>query len=70
MRRFAFVGFAALSFSLLTVALTGCRPDAAVERGAVIDAGSNTSEKDVKKADTPNMTEPTKNTQPPLKKVQ
>ena len=55
---------ASLSFSL-----TGCKPDAAVERGATVGAGPGTPETQ-KKFGAPIVTEPKTNKTQPLNKVQ
>ena len=65
MKRLAFVAIALLSLPVL-----GCKPDAAVKRGEVIDAGPSTSDKDVKKPGQPVVIDPKTDTQRPVKQVQ
>ncbi len=65
MKRIAF-----LAITVLFVSLLGCKPDAAVKRGEVIDAGPSTSDKDVKKPGQPVVTEPKIDKESPVKQVQ
>jgi hypothetical protein len=65
MKPFAFVAIAVVAFSL-----AGCKPDAALKRGEVIDAGPSASDKDVKKSGQPVVIEPKTDKENPVKQVQ
>jgi len=58
-----------LLLATLTLGMTGCRPDAAVEHGSTIDSGTGTPS-GKKNPDQPTLIPPKTNKSQPLNKVQ
>ena len=58
-----------LLLAMLTVGLMGCKPDAAVQRGATIDSSTGTPSGQ-KNPDQPTLITPRTDKSQPLKKVQ
>jgi hypothetical protein len=69
MKHFGCAWIVVLSLLLVT-GLSGCEPDAAIRRGAVIGGGSSASERGVRQPDKPIITQPKIEVSQPLKKVQ